>query len=55
MIKVAHKEKLSGTFILKIFGDRRRRYREIVNAFLGKKKEVVVKKPSFGAKKETKR
>jgi hypothetical protein len=27
VIRVAHKEKLSNTFILKIFGDRRRKYR----------------------------
>lgn len=38
VIKVAHKEKLSSTFILKVFGDRRRKYREVVNTFLGKKK-----------------
>lgn len=38
VIKVAHKEKLSGTFILKIFGDRRRKYREVLNTFLGRKK-----------------
>jgi hypothetical protein len=51
VIKVAHKEKLSSTFILKIFGDRRRKYREVVNTFLGKKKEVIIKKPFGGDKK----
>ena len=36
--KVAKKEKLSSTFIMKVFGDRRRKYRDTINGFLGRKK-----------------
>lgn len=54
-IKRAHREKISNTFIQKIFGDRRRKYREVVQTFLGKKKVVIEKKPSFGRKKPPKK
>lgn len=54
-IKVAKKEKLSSTFIMKVFGDRRRKYRDTINGFLGRKKEPVMKKSFYGDKKEVKK
>lgn len=40
---------------MKVFGDRRRKYRDTINGFLGRKKEVVVKKSIFGNKKEVRK
>lgn len=54
-IKRALREKLTVHFITKLLGDRRKKYREMVHAFLGVKKAVVQKKPLFGRKKPPKK
>ena len=55
IIKRAHRDKITSNFIQKFFSDRRRKYREIIQTFLGKKKVVVQKKPLFGKKKPPKK
>lgn len=41
VMKRVPKEKLSGIFLLKMFGDRRRKYREMINNYLGKRRVSI--------------